>query len=47
MKLAAIATSFAIGLITGVSLLPSPNPEPMKIGNEQLRRAADKNQARG
>jgi hypothetical protein len=42
VKIAALATSFVIGFITGLSFLPAPNHELPELKPEQIRRAVNK-----
>jgi hypothetical protein len=42
VKIAALATSFVIGFITGISFLPAPNHELPELKTEQIRRADNK-----
>jgi len=42
VKIAALATSFVIGFITGISFLPTPNHELPELKTEQMRRADNK-----
>jgi hypothetical protein len=42
VKIAALATSFVIGFITGISFLPAPNHELPELKTKQIRRADNK-----
>jgi hypothetical protein len=39
VKIAALATSFVIGFVTGIAFLPAPDYEVPKLRPEQIRRA--------
>jgi hypothetical protein len=42
VKIAALATSFVIGFITGIAFLPAPDYEVPQLKPEQIRRADNK-----
>jgi hypothetical protein len=42
VKIAALATSFVIGFITGIAFLPEPHQDLPELSTEQIRRAENK-----